>query len=250
MAQVSGPVTVNRGDPTSRLKVRCAHCSSVQEVPLEARDATCRDCSKPLRDLSGAGSGSRLALFETTARIAEALAELIKRGPGRDVVEAIVEILRFNDRMTSVAAFVPFLGPWLVARSELRPERKFKLQCISTGVTVLTVIGTLAFVRTLSSPPVPLRERVQAQIAALGEIARQFRAKHGTYPDAAIWKRTTEEPDLRFIDPWFRPYRYELAKDGAVTIGTLGRDGRAGGSGENQDVSVRFAPPAAATSGG
>jgi hypothetical protein len=174
--------------------------------------------------------------------MAEALAELIKRGPGGDVLEVVVEILTFQDRMTSLAAFVPFLGPWLVARSEARPDRKFKLQCVSIGLTALTVIGMLELARVFSAPPVPLHERVQAQITTLGEIARQFRAKHGAFPDAATWKRTAEEPDLRFFDPRSRPYRYELTKDGGVTIGTLGCDGKVGGSGEDEDISVHFAP--------
>jgi general secretion pathway protein G len=174
---------------------------------------------------------------------AQALAELIKRGPGPEVLDVVVEILTFHNRMTSVAAFVPLLGPWLVARSETRPDRKFKLQCISAGLTVLTILGAVALARALSAPAVPLRERLQAQIATLGEIAREFRVKHGAHPDAATWKRTAAQPDLRFFDPWSRPYRYEPTKDGGVTIGTLGGDGEEGGSGENADVSVHFAPP-------
>jgi ribosomal protein S27E len=238
---------------SSVLQVRCVHCGSVQEVPLEAREATCQSCSEALRGPSGtsgarADSGSRIALFQVTVRMAEALAELIKRGPGGEVLDVVVEILTFQDRMTSVAAFVPFLGPWLVARSEARPDRKFKLQCLSTGLTVLTLIGMLGLARIFSAPPVPLHERLQAQIATLGDIARDFRAKHGAYPDTATWKRTAEEPDLRFIDPWSRPYRYELARDGGVTIGTLGRDGKGGGSGDDEDVSVHFVPPQPAPS--
>jgi hypothetical protein len=174
--------------------------------------------------------------------MAEALAELVKHGPSREVLDVVVEILTFQDRMTSVVAFVPFLGPWLVARSQGRPDRKFKLQCISTGLTALTVIGMLGLARAFSAPPVPLRERVQAQIATLGEIARQFRAKHGAYPDEATWNRTAGEPDPRFFDPWSRPYRYEFTQDGGVTIGTLGGDGKQGGSGEDEDISVHFSP--------
>jgi hypothetical protein len=158
------------------------------------------------------------------------------------VLNIVVEILNFHDRMTSVAALVPLLGRWLVARSDASPERKFKLQCVSTGVTALTIIGILGFARASSEPPVPLHARVQAQIATLGEIAQQFRAKHGAYPDRATWKRTTEEPDLRYFDPWSSPYRYELTMDGGVTIGTFGGDGKEGGSGEDEDISVHFAP--------
>jgi hypothetical protein len=238
---------------SSVLQVRCVHCGSVQEVPLEAREATCQSCSQALRGSSEttaarADSGSRVALFQVTVRMAEALSELIKRGPGGDVLNIVVEILTFHDRMTSVAAFVPFLGPWLVARSEASPGRKFKLQCVSAGVTALTIIGVLGFARVFSAPPVPLHERVQAQIATLGEIARAFRAKHGAYPDTATWKRTAEEPDLRFFDPWSRPYRYEVTKDGGVTIGTLGCDGKKGGSGDDEDASVHFVPPQPAPS--
>ncbi len=214
---------------------------------MGGRGSTCGRCSPVV---AGANSVTTpaLARFDYHAarfrRTDKALGQLTKGGPGPEVPSVVVEILAFHNRVTSLAAFVPFVGPWLVAHSEARADRKFKLQYISIGLTALTIVGILALLRALSAPPVPLRERLQSQIETLGAIAQDFRAKHGAYPDSATWKRTAEQPDLRFFDPWSRAYRYEPSKDGGVTIGTLGRDGKEGGTDEDADVSVHFAPTA------
>ena len=151
----------------------------------------------------------------------------------------VSELLEADERISSLVALVPFVGPWVIHRSEVH---SVKLQYISIGLTTLTIVCILALLRTFSAPPVPLRERLQLQIRTLGEIAEHFRAEHGTYPDSETWKRTAEQPDPRFFDPWGRPYQYECGEDGGVTIGTLGRDGKEGGIDEDADVSTHFAP--------
>ena len=181
-------------------------------------------------------------------RAREALAELKKRGPGPEVPAVVVEILTLHRRVNSLATFVPFIGPWLIARSDAPADQKFKLHCISATLTTVTIAGMLALLQSFGAPPVPLHDRLQAQIQTLGEIAQEFRGEHGSYPDPAIWKRTAEQPDVRFFDPWDRPYRYENTEDGGVTIETLGRDCVEGGTDEDADVSAHFAPPDPAAS--
>jgi ribosomal protein S27E len=241
------------GTPSFSLRIRCAHCGAVQEVPLESHGATCEKCSAPLHGPDGApaaGADRPAPGIRPTTETRETLAELTKRGPGPQVLDVVVDILTFHGRLTALAAFVPLLGPWLVARSEEPPERKSKLLYVSVGVTALTIVGVAAWLRWVSGPPVPLTERVQSQMRVLGEIAAEFRAKHGTYPDAATWTRTADQPDLRFFDPWSRPYRYERSTDGGVTIGTLGKDGVEGGTDEDADVSIHLTPPDPAVEGG
>jgi hypothetical protein len=246
MNPVSDP-PANEGAPSFSLKVRCAQCGAVQEVALEGRDTICEGCSQPLPRAAGTpagpdASGSPGPGFRLTNQTRETLAELMKRGPGPEILGVITEILTFHRRLASLSAFLPLLGPWLVARSEDRPQHKRRLLYLSVGVTGLTIVGAVALVRWVSGPPIPLPERVQSQIRVLGTIVRAFRETHGAYPDAATWKRTAEQPDSRFFDPWSRPYRYEQTEDGGVAIGTLGRDGVAGGADEDADVAIHFTP--------
>jgi Type II secretion system (T2SS), protein G len=236
---------IQRGyDFTTR--VLCTRCGTIQELTLGGRGSTCGRCSPAVAGANRitkpapARFDYHAARFRRTGR---ELAALTKDGPGPKVPGVVVEILAFHNRLTSLAAFVPFVGPWLVAQSETRPDRKLRLQYISIGLTTLTIVGILALLRALGAPPVPLRERLQLQIQTLGDIAEDFRAKHSAYPDSATWRRTAEQPDPRFFDPWSRVYRYEHSEDGGVTIGTLGRDGKEGGTDEDADVSLHFAPP-------
>ncbi|MEI8289359.1 MAG: type II secretion system protein GspG [Verrucomicrobiota bacterium] len=41
-------------------------------------------------------------------------------------------------------------------------------------------------------------------------------------------------------DGWKRPLQYRVAKDGIITLTSLGADGKPGGSGENADISKSY----------
>ena len=84
-----------------------------------------------------------------------------------------------------------------------------------------------------------LQSRMQDQMKALDVFAEQYRSEHGAYPDPSVWRRYAERADPRFYDPWGRPYVYEATAAG-VTLSSLGRDGKPGGSDDDADVSATF----------
>lgn len=44
----------------------------------------------------------------------------------------------------------------------------------------------------------------------------------------------------QITDGWHRPLHYRLASDGVITLTSLGKDGKPGGTGEDADISVSY----------
>ena len=90
----------------------------------------------------------------------------------------------------------------------------------------------------------------QAQIESLGKALDQYRLDVGRYPSteqglAAMMERPASEtkwdgPYLKKAlppDPWGKPYLYRSpGEHGEYDIYSYGKDGQAGGSGENVDI--------------
>jgi len=90
----------------------------------------------------------------------------------------------------------------------------------------------------------------RAQIDALEKALDQYRLDTGHYPSTeqglgALWQRPQNEPKwsgpyLRKtvpLDPWGRPYQYRApGEKGDFDLLSYGKDGTAGGSGENVDI--------------
>lgn len=90
----------------------------------------------------------------------------------------------------------------------------------------------------------------QAQIGALEKALDQYRIDTGHYPFndqglAALTRQPAEEakwagPYLKKAvpdDPWGKPYQYKMpGEHSEVDIFSLGRDGVAGGTGEDADI--------------
>lgn len=91
----------------------------------------------------------------------------------------------------------------------------------------------------------------QAQIGALEKALDQYRIDTGHYPSneqglAALNAKPADEakwdgPYLKKTvpnDPWGKPYQYKMpGEHSEVDIYSFGRDGAAGGSGDNVDIS-------------
>ncbi len=156
----------------------------------------------------------------------------------------IEEILAFERRASWRAAFIPFLGPWLVWNQGSTVYERSRLRAASITTTGLTMVLIMLLLTILRTRFTTTAERVDAEIRRLGEIAEAYRATHGDFPDTGVWGRTAELPDPRFFDPWGRRYEYRPGKDG-VSIGTFGEDGAIGGDGDDADVFETFTPPPA-----
>ncbi|MES2089034.1 MAG: type II secretion system major pseudopilin GspG [Pseudomonadota bacterium] len=120
-------------------------------------------------------------------------------------------------------------------------------------LVVLVIIGLLAgyvgpkFFAQIGKSEV---KTAAAQIDALGKAADQYRLDTGHYPTTeqglgALWVKPSDEPRwwgpyLRKAppkDPWGREYQYRgPGEHGDYDVFSLGKDGREGGDGEDQDI--------------
>jgi general secretion pathway protein G len=120
-------------------------------------------------------------------------------------------------------------------------------------LVVLVIIGLLAgyvgpkFFAQIGKSEV---KTAAAQIDALGKALDQYRLDTGHYPSTeqgldALWVKPADEarwwgPYLRKAapkDPWGRVYQYKAPGDhGDFDLSSMGKDGREGGDGENQDI--------------
>ncbi len=89
--------------------------------------------------------------------------------------------------------------------------------------------------------------RVRRQLQVLADTAELWRGKTGAYPstleELARMEREVNPNDFKrlwwggpIVDPWGRPYLYEVSPSG-LRIRTLGADGEEGGGGNDQDCS-------------
>ncbi|WP_001244956.1 type II secretion system major pseudopilin GspG [Vibrio mimicus] len=88
-----------------------------------------------------------------------------------------------------------------------------------------------------------------AQIELLTSALNTYRLDMGEYPSteqglnvlmqnpsgSSMWNGPYLAKDLP-LDPWNRPYQYELKPNYEFALYTLGRDNKVGGEGEDQDV--------------
>lgn len=139
----------------------------------------------------------------------------------------------------------------------LQMRRRFPL-IDSKGFTlvellvVMVIIGLLA---TLVAPGLMRRlgtgqhQAAKAQVASIEQALDQFRLDVGRYPtsqeglDSLVTSPGVEHwngPYVRksiLTDPWKRPYQYQSpGTHGEVDVFSYGRDGSAGGQGEDADI--------------
>jgi len=120
-------------------------------------------------------------------------------------------------------------------------------------LVVLVIIGLLAgyvgpkFFAQIGKSEV---KTAAAQLDALGKALDQYRLDTGHYPSTeqgldALFNKPADEarwwgPYLRKAppkDPWGRAYVYKAPGDhGDFDLSSLGKDGREGGAGEDQDI--------------
>ena len=174
------------------------------------------------------------------ARSHDALAELVAKGPSSEAPQMVRELLAAEKRISSLTAFVPFIGPWLIERSEAHSKsEKRKLTWASILLTALALGVLINMIPTPTEQTSQLQQRIESDMKRLDEFAEQYRSERGNYPDAAAWHHLAARADPRFYDPWARPYRYDVTGT-QITLGTLGRDGVEGGADEDADVSASF----------
>jgi hypothetical protein len=137
-------------------------------------------------------------------------------------------------------ALAPFVGPWLLQRSDAHSEREKRiLTWISLALTGAILGAFVWMIPTSATLLSQLQARMRDEISVLAGVAERYRSEHGDYPDASVWRRYADRADSRFYDPWGRPYLYEMTDEG-ISIRSLGRDGIPGGSDDDADASATF----------
>ena len=139
---------------------------------------------------------------------------------------------------------------------ELRMMQKLAKQAGFTLLELLVVIVIIGLLAGYVAPRYFAQvgkseiKVAQAQIESLGKALDQYRLDVGRYPSteqglAAMMERPASEtkwdgPYLKKAlppDPWGKPYLYRSpGEHGEYDIYSYGKDGQAGGSGENVDI--------------
>ena len=138
----------------------------------------------------------------------------------------------------------------------MRSERGFTLIELLVVIAVLGLLAGLVGPRIVGRVSEAKSTTARTQIDLLGVALDSYRLDNGSYPTteqglAALRDRPAREPVppnwkgpyLRKavpLDPWGRPYVYRVQPPqgaSAFELLSLGRDGKPGGEGEDQDLS-------------
>ena len=107
---------------------------------------------------------------------------------------------------------------------------------------LIGVVGTNVFQALIRGQ----RGTTEMQIKQFEGALKRYRLDNGRYPEAleelAEPDPITNEPYLDGgkvpLDPWKNDYSYQLNPDGSFLIISFGKDGEAGGTGENADITT------------
>ena len=115
-------------------------------------------------------------------------------------------------------------------------------------MTRVIIIATLIVVGLLLLPAlfpgrVPPGELTRQRMAFDRVRILEYGRDHGQLPlDLSALPPLPQKPgtDHHLEDAWHRSLLYEVDASGTVTLTSLGKDGRPGGSGDNADIVFRF----------
>jgi general secretion pathway protein G len=137
------------------------------------------------------------------------------------------------------------------AHTRNRSQRGFTLLELLVVLVVLGLLVSIVGPRYFNQLGKSEGKAAQAQVASIAKALDMYRIDVGHYPStqdglAALSASPSNEAKWRGpylqkavpADPWGRPYNYKSPGDtGEFDLGSLGKDGVAGGAEENADIS-------------
>ena len=120
-----------------------------------------------------------------------------------------------------------------------QPSRVAKL--VLGAVFVLATVLAFGIVHLTNDPTLsPKQRQARGEIRRVDKLFKDFYRMMGRYPsEQEAFTTIVQSGVLKQVpvDPWGRPYRYEL-REGEGHVISLGEDGLAGGVGEAADLSA------------
>jgi general secretion pathway protein G len=133
-------------------------------------------------------------------------------------------------------------------------QRGFTLLEIIVVVLIIGILASMVAVNVLPAAPKARIAAAKADVQSIASALETYRldnfsypsteqglaaliSKPGGQPEAPNWQDGGYLRDGMPKDPWGRPYLYlNPGQRGAIDVYSLGRDGKAGGEGEDADI--------------
>jgi general secretion pathway protein G len=123
-----------------------------------------------------------------------------------------------------------------------------RVVAVSSGAIIAALLALVGLRHFSGSDHSDSRPKVRAQLQVLAAKPESYKLDNGQLPAALETLTETGASGLgpyakerEFLDPWGEKFYYRVNEEGSgFVLFTLGRDGRLGGSGNDQDMQVEF----------
>ena len=102
---------------------------------------------------------------------------------------------------------------------------------------VAAVVATLAF---SLAEVIPSRSLTATRMQVIKRRVLQYARAHGKLPESLAALPAIEGYDSSIRDGWKRGILFEVSKSSVITLRSLGRDGKVGGTGDDADIIRSF----------
>jgi len=113
-----------------------------------------------------------------------------------------------------------------------------------SAVVIISCLGTLVIsLASCLAERIPPRALTRTRMAVIRQRIYEYYAKSGKLPATlADLPEGPPQRDSSLQDGWGRPIQYAV-EDKAVTLLSLGKDGRPGGTDDDSDIETEFVVP-------